>query len=159
MEKPNLPHRMYLVLGDYSGDGHKQFDKILVAANKTVEEIQQSYKDSCKLTGVSFDLNDNFTGLKRNFEEMLKYEISTTYESGLHIHLETCEALSAHGMQIPHYILNGMSDEKEDFTKLWFQFVTLSLKDLQYEVVEEDIPSINGCGNLPVQFGYGLYFG
>jgi hypothetical protein len=160
----NLPHKMYLVLGDWSGDGHKQTDKILVSTNKTVKEIQEAYKASCKLTGVSFNNtgNDDFTGLKRDWQEAPKFQISVEYESYLNISPEAAKALASHGMKIPKYILNGKSDQPtEDFISLWFDFVKLSLPDLKYKEVKNDIPCINGHydGNLNVSFGYGLYFG
>ena len=49
---------MYLVLGDWSDDGHGKTEKICLEFNKTVEEIQQAYKDSCKLTGINFHSAD-----------------------------------------------------------------------------------------------------
>ena len=36
---------MYLVLGDWSEDGHGRSQKILVNVNKSVSEVQQAYKD------------------------------------------------------------------------------------------------------------------
>jgi hypothetical protein len=33
-------NKMYLVLGDWSDDGHGKYKKILVKCNKTVKEIQ-----------------------------------------------------------------------------------------------------------------------
>ncbi len=59
-------NKMYLVLGDPSQDGHSQYDKVLFEVNKTLEEVQQAYKDSCKLTGISFNHSYDYTE-KTNF--------------------------------------------------------------------------------------------
>jgi len=156
---------MYLVLGDWSGDGHKQTEKVLIMSNKTVKEIQEAYKASCKLTGVSFNNigNDNFTGIKRHWQEAPKFQISVEYESYIHISPEAAEALQKHGMKIPeHLLLNVESFEPtKEFISLWFDFVRLSLPDLKYKKLKEEIPCINGYHdkNLNVSFGYGLYFG
>ena len=44
--------KVKLVIGDWSGDGHGQSEEFVFETNKTVEEIGQAYKDSCKLTGL-----------------------------------------------------------------------------------------------------------
>jgi len=59
-------NKMYLVLGDWSDDGHGKYEKVLVEVNKTIEEVQNAYKNSCKLTGISFNgSNEDFTGINR----------------------------------------------------------------------------------------------
>jgi len=45
--------RMYIVLGDWSDDGHSE--KVLIESNKTVSEIQDAYRSSCNL--FSFKLS------------------------------------------------------------------------------------------------------
>jgi len=157
-----LPNKMSLVLGDWSGDGHGKTSKVLVATNKTVQEIQDAYKASCKLTGVEFNHNEDYTERKRNYVERRKFQISVDYESGIKITSEVNKALAKHGMKIPKYILDeDFNDSEQEFTKLWFDFVKLSLPDLKYKIIEDNIPCINGHYdiNLNVQFGYGIYSG
>lgn len=169
-------YKMYLVLGDWSKDGHNQSEKILVECNLPVEKIQQAYKDSCKLTGISFNINENFTGLKYDVKDYKNYDeyfdaqkrglIATEYEdSSLNTHC--LEQLKKFGFDLK--IIYGDDYDTEDneelyldessFTKLWFWFVKLSLPELQFIVVEDNIPVINGYWNknLNVGFGYGLY--
>lgn len=161
-------NKMYLVLGDWSGDGHNQYDKVLVESNKTVEEIQDAYKASCRLTGVSFNHNDDFTGRQRDYKEQKKYHIATDYDQGLDVSDEAKQALKDAGFDVDKHFAFGMDegDQIEDndviFLHLWTEFVKLSLPDLIINKIPEDesIPVINGYWNknLNVQFGYGLYF-
>lgn len=159
---------MYLVLGDWSGDGHGKSEKVLVESNKTVKEIQNAYKASCRLTGVSFNGNDDFTGLKRDWKEGKKYHIATEYEQVWDVSDEAKQALRTAGYDVDKHFAFGM-DEDEDqiedndviFLHIWTEFVKLSLPALIINKIPEDksIPVINGYwdDNLNVQFGYGLY--
>jgi hypothetical protein len=161
-------NKMYLVLGDWSDDGHGKYDKVLVESNKSVEEIQDAYKASCKLTGVSFNHNEDFTERKRNYKEKQKYQIATEYEQGFNVSDEAKQALRDAGFDVEKHFAYGMdedNDQIEDndviFLYLWTEFVKLSLPDLIINKIAEDnsIPVINGYwnDNLNVQFGYGLY--
>lgn len=152
------PYRMKLVLGDWSNDGHGQSEEIVIVANHSVEDVQQAYKDSCKLTGVSFNHNKDYTEVKRDYDEAEKYRIATEYEDNC-VSPEVVEILSKY----EGFDKFGMTDEyfslDEIFSDLWFWFVKLSLSDLEYEIVEDTVPVINGYWNknLNVQFGYGLF--
>jgi hypothetical protein len=159
---------MYLVLGDWSGDGHGKSEKVLVESNKTVKEIQNAYKASCKLTGVSFNHNDDFTGRSRDWREAKKYQIATEYEQGFKVSDEAKQALKAAGYDADKHFAFGMDEEGDQvedndviFLHIWTEFVKLSLPDLVMNKIPEDdsIPVINGYWdkNLNVQFGYGLY--
>lgn len=171
---------MYLVLGDSSSDGHSQSDKILLKSNRSVADIQEAYKSSCKLTGVSFNHNQNYTGIVRSSNEESEYQIATEYErSG--IPSKALEVLCKFGFRKKFIESNKYEfDELEEtlkygddlvtvdsiqdfFVDVWIWFVKLSLKDTDVlEVVTEidTIPHINGHWdkNLNVQFGYGLYY-
>ena len=146
-------NKMYLILGDWSSDGHGKCEKVLLICNKTVEEIQNAYKNSCKLTGISFNHNEDYTGVAREFFDRRNYMICTEYEdSSIN---ETCaEILNKYGIKIEAEFIN-----REAFVNLWIQFVQLSLPDLKVEQNDDNIPNINGYWdkNLNVQFGYGLF--
>jgi hypothetical protein len=72
-------NKMYLVLGDWSNDGHGKHDKYLLESNVDVSVIQQAYKDSCKLTGVSFNHNEDYTKRNRSWEIADEYRIATSF--------------------------------------------------------------------------------
>lgn len=161
-------NKMYLVLGDWSDDGHGKYDKVLVESNKSVKEIQDAYKASCKLTGVSFNHNDDYTEIKRDYKEQEKYHIATEYEQGFDVSDEAKQALRDAGFDADKHFAFGMDEEGDQvedndvvFLHLWTEFVKLSLPDLIINKISEDnsIPVINGYWNknLNVQFGYGLY--
>jgi len=155
-------NKMYLVLGDWSSDGHGKSEKVLVESNKTVREIQDAYKASCRLTGVSFNGNDDFTGLERDWKEEDKYHIATEYEQGWEVSDEAKQALRAAGYDVDKHFSFGMDEDNDViFLHRWTEFVKLSLPDLVINKLPEDksIPVINGYwdDNLNVQFGYGLY--
>lgn len=147
---------MNLVLGDPSGDGHMQSNTILLESTHPVEQIRKAYKDSCKLTGISFNDGDDFTGTTRDWEEADKYHIVTEYEDNKVS--DTCvEILKSFGIIIPEGGTAHMDfyNDGNWFTKLWISFVKLSLPELEMDFVE--YPDINDNEELNVQFGYGLY--
>lgn len=166
-------NKMYLVLGDWSDDGHGKHEKVLLQSNVDVSVIQQAYKDSCKLTSVSFNHNEDYTGLNRSYEENDEYNIATEYErSG--IPAKALKELIKHGFKediLDKYDFEDWEENMNDgedlefddlFTEIWIWFVKLSLpKDAILKIAneEENIPNINGyySDTLNVQFGYGLY--
>jgi len=151
-------NKMYLVIGDWSDDGHGKYEKVLVEVNKSVEEVQNAYKASCKLTGISFNGNEDYTEQGRDWEEAGKYQIAVDYEESK-LTKETEEILIKHNC--PADILDTYKEEQyvDTFVALWFWFVGLSLQELEYKVSKDDIPNINGYWNknLNAGFGYGLY--
>lgn len=165
---------MYLVLGDWSDDGHGKYEKVLMESNVDVAIIQKAYKDSCKLTGVSFNHNDDYTGLNRQYMEATEYQIATEYERR-GIPAKSVTELLKHGFEenfLDKYDFEGWKKTVESgddlhyddlFVDLWIWFVKLSLPEntiLKKADAKNDIPVINGYWNknLNVQFGYGLYY-
>lgn len=154
----NKMNKMYLVLGDWSNDGHGMSLKLLFDVNKSVIEVQEAFKKSCELTGIAFNVNENFTKIKRSFEEKSNYEVAVEYEE--------CE-LSKEVLSIfkkfdcPQYIIDEYIYEPiEGYANLWFWFVRLSIKNLEHTriKIKDPIPVINAWDkNLNVSFGYGLF--
>lgn len=154
-------NKMKLVLGDWSDDGHGKYKEHIFEVNHTVEEVQQAYKDSCKLVGVQFSHNEDYTEGQLGNKFRGPYQICTEYEDSS-VKIEAYERLIASG--IPKDLFDEVeSDDKEVyldcFEDLWWEFVKLSLPDLVYKEIKNDIPPINGWWNknLNVQFGYGLF--
>jgi hypothetical protein len=151
-------NKMRLVVGDWSDDGHgKSYEKIY-EVNKTVLEVQEAYKASCKLTSVSFNHNEDYTGIERGMRDARKYSIATGYDSPS-LSEEVIEVLSkfeGFGKHIDKY---GENTYIEDFSEMWWWFTKLSIEGLEYKEIVQEIPAINGYwnGNLNVQFGCGLF--
>lgn len=161
-------YKQYLVIGDWSDDGHGKYRKELLQSNYPVEVIQQAYKDSCRLTGVSFNHNEDYTGLNRHYSESEKYQIATEYESGCRIPPEAFKLLKDFNFEKHEYYSEDLLEEdggyywESEFEDLWIWFVKLSLPEdaiLEKANVVDEIPNINGYWNknLNVQFGYGLF--
>lgn len=157
--------KVKLEIGDPSGDGHKQHETFIFESNKTVQEIRKAYKDSCKLTGLSFNHNQDFTGLNLawNHPEHDDRQIYVEYEStGISRLAE--EILLKHGIDVWKGYDEDIDHEEEceidgadHFVELWTKFVQLSLPDLILtQITDNSIPCINE-EDLNVQFGYGLY--
>lgn len=170
-----MQNKMYLVLGDWSGNGHGKHEKVLLQSSSDVATIQQAYKNSGKLTGLSFNTNENYTGKKRDYEEAEKYIIAADFEDSrlkpLHI-----EILAKHGLT-EGKLRNFDEEEVIDsdyqfgqevfltpilFTNLWIWFVKLSdpFLELSRANKSDDIPNINGFESskvLNAHFGYGIF--
>lgn len=166
--------KVKLSIGDWSHDGHNQSEEFVFEVNKSVEEIRQAYKDSCKLAGIQFNHNDNYIGIEYDWRESHKYECFTEYEDS-RMRSDISKKLKAVGLDVSKYAINDEDDEQEQgefcfetdgFALLLMEFIKLSLSDLTYEEAAfkkselKTIPPINGWWNkdLNVQFGYGLFY-
>ena len=91
--------KIKITLGDWSGDGHGIYENFIFDSNKSVDEIIKSYKNSCKLTGLQFNHNENYTGLSEHDSYSTFRHICTEYEES-EISEEAVEILSKHGLVI-----------------------------------------------------------
>lgn len=151
-----------LTIGDWSEDGHSQYDEFVYTSNKSLKEIQDAYKQSCKKTGVQFNHNTNYTGLEMDWQhpEYDDRHICTEY-------------LSSTISKLAYDILSSFFELDKDFMEcidveqfvvLITNFIKISLPD--WEIKEaafkkselRNVPAINGWwGDLNHGFGYGLY--
>lgn len=177
---------MLLVIGDWSDDGHCQSTNFGIRANKSIAEIQTAYKASCKLTGLSFNHNDDFTGRDYDWRTAKLFYVATEYEEAFISDTTYDELEKLKCPLLDRFIKQNYEDyqdgpilrevymfDNEDpfkhFIELWWWFVTLSLPSLEYTmaldfvssdpVMSHNLEPINGFwnDNLNVQFGYGLY--
>jgi len=156
--------KVKLTIGDWSQDGHNQYDEFVYESNKSVQEIRQAYKDSCKLTGIQFNHNKDYTEVIGN-KYGTERHICTEYEDNSVSDLAK-EILKKHGIKLwrdgeeDYYI-----ESIEEFIDILIQFIKLSLPDLVLEEASfkkselKNIQPINGWWNdeLNHQFGYGLF--
>ena len=161
--------KIKIPVGDWSDDGHGKCKDIIIESNLPMEALQQGYKDSCKLTGLSFNHNQDYTGLNLKWDhpEYKDRHIATEYQSSTISRLAE-KILLEHGIDV----WEGFDDAEFDpedlapiddtshFVELLMAFIELSVPGLEYSIVkQEDIPALNGYwnDNLNVQFGYGLF--
>tara|TARA_R110000787_G_scaffold44901_7_gene109822 strand:+ start:3411 stop:3875 length:465 start_codon:yes stop_codon:yes gene_type:complete len=153
--------KMKLVLGDWSDDGHGKSREVVYEVNATVFEVQEAYKESCKLTKIEFNHNENYVGDKASFAERRDRAIGTEYENP-YVSENTKEILEGYGIAMSNFTEIYQGDTTyylSDYEGLWWAFVALSLPTIIVQQVEDNIPCINGYwdDNLNVQFGYGLF--
>lgn len=162
-------HKFKVVIGDWSDDGHGKSDKFVFKGNYPVETLRQAYKDSCKLTGVQFNHNQDYTGIEidKNLPYQMRWgeedkrRVCTEYGNNF-IDMFAYNILKEFGLDV-----EGCDEEIdiERFVEILLSFIKLSLPDFQYEEAPykrselKEIPPLNGYWNkdLNVQFGYGLY--
>jgi hypothetical protein len=155
--------QFYIVLGDWSSDGHGKSEKILIESNTPVSELQQAYKKSCKKTGISF--HHDYPRLKAE-----KIEICTKYEES-QMTDQIYHALKKINCPFDDLDFDGIGDDKitdENFDEIYFNsdsflnllmwFIGLSI-EFEWQKVKESIPCFNGYWQkeLNIQIGYGLY--
>lgn len=165
-----------LVLGDWSDDGHGKYKDFLFDCNYDVSKIRQAYKDSCKKLGITFNHNEDYTGLNLSYGN--KRQIWTEYEEpqlspfAFNILKENgCFKNIFENEEIKDvYFENEEYNEEydnllyldlKDAALLIMNFIALSMpNDFTYTLVEQEIEPINGYWNkdLNVQFGYGLFY-
>jgi len=158
--------KVKLTIGDWSQDGHNQYDEFVYESNKTVQEIRQAYKDSCKLTGLQFNINEDYTGLNLTWQhpEYNKRHICTEYEDSSVSDLAK-EILKNHGIKLWEEGEEDYIESVEEFIDILIQFIKLSLPDLELKEASfkkselKNIDPINSWWNdeLNHQFGYGLF--
>lgn len=125
--------KVKLIIGDDSGDGHGHNRTLYYNINKSLEEIDLAYKQSCKLVG--FDLDDCCSNYLEN--KISSVRLSKLYELGI-TYLKDVD--------------NTYCFSWDEFTDLIFDFIKISLPDLEYEECDEDLPHL-----LNRDFGYGLF--
>ena len=151
-------NRFKIVLGDWSDDGHGKYEHYIIQANKPVNEVQEAYKKSCQLTGVSFnDSGNDYTGRNYTHEEQEKFHVCTNYEQNV-ISKEVVEVFRS--WNCPFELQDGYVEDIDEFVQLLLWFISLSLPDLKTEFIDDVIPVFNGYWdeNLNVQIGYGLFY-
>ena len=159
MEKAN--NKVIVTLGDWSGDGHGHYDKYEIFVSCTLKEMQDAYKASCKLTGISFNGNDDFTGIERSYAASRKNHVCTDYEeSGLSEEVKE----KFNELNCPWEELEIDEDyvDQDAFLGLLMWFISLSIPDFSWRKAEKEeiTPHFNGWWNdeLNVHLGYGLYY-
>ena len=135
-----MEYTYQITLGDPLNDGHGKYEKIKFKTNKTKEETVEAYLKSCKLTGLRFHhlrKGDRSNELFCEYEQayLTKYQI---------------EVLSIHNCPFEEFFDMSEDDLLEDTVlyndglfDLIMWFISLSLPDLEYEVIQDKIETIN----------------
>lgn len=157
-----MKYKFKVPIGDWSSDGHSKCDEYILCCNYSVETVRQAYKDSCSLTGVQFNHNEDYTGIIGN-KYGTERHICTEYDNP-YISQFAYDILVEKGLDLTHLDKDDDEDyyiigDSKEFLDILMNFIKLSLPDLEFELMGEDLPYLNGYWNkeLNVQFGYGLF--
>lgn len=138
-------NKFKLVLGDWSQDGHNIVQCILIEANYSVKELKKAYFNSCKLTGVNFEIicSDYEDNKLREHEYKKFIEYKCPFKD----------------LGIDNSNEDEIDLDEDSYIKLLMWFIGLSIKDLQWKRVDDDTPNFNGYWSKegPTSLGYGLY--
>ena len=144
-----MENKFKLDVGDPSGDGHSQSDYYIIKSNKTMEEVGDAYNKSCLSTGLVFTSKTPIIvegkELKYGDSEYYSRMICAEYEQYNPSNLAR-DILK--GMGIVDTVINGSAYK---LTILFLEFIKLSLPDFEYEILINDVPS------LELTIGYGLF--
>lgn len=139
MKQKTNKHKMNLVLGDWSRDGHGQSETFGIETNLTKNEIQESYKKGVEI--VDLDLS----------EKVCRYHEDDS------ISLENLEKLKKHGLKFfqengeeyeleENFDETGFSVSEEDFVIMFMFIVKLGNPLLEWNFCESESINIGGYG-------------
>lgn len=147
-----MKHIFQLIIGDWSQDGHNQTERVIVKANKEPSEIIESYRVIERKSGISLDKNTS----KGCSQILGEYEESN-------IDPESIKKLKDAGVEIP----DGDDEDNEDgsvwmdperVVQLFMNMAKAHIPDLEYKILQDEIPTINGFWKKELGgIGYGLF--
>jgi hypothetical protein len=144
-----MKHKFKIEIGDPSKDGHNQSEDRVIVSNKIKEQVREAYNKSCLLTGLVFtgnkDIIVNDKKLNWRDDDYSKRQICTEYESYKMSKLAE-DILQTYGIKYTQIDGNVNS-----LVNIFLEFIKLSLPDFEYDIVENEIPS------LGLTIGYGLF--
>jgi len=130
MSKPELPHMINLVVGDWSHDGHSMTEQSTIKCNLDKKGLEKAYKKGSKKVG--FDLTE---------------EVCEAYED-MSVSDDVVEKLRTAGIKPEDFIENeggewSFAYNWEAFTELWLRIAKLGNPNLEFEMCSNDSPNIN----------------
>ncbi|AQW88979.1 hypothetical protein pEaSNUABM50_00466 [Erwinia phage pEa_SNUABM_50] len=143
-------HQFKVNIGDWSQDGHNQYDVLVLNSTKPVDEVQKAFKKAATdlhlLVNGRFLIADEFEdcSLSEDHAEVLK-NAGVKFDDLVYNDGDDEE---------PNYIIEGSSD----MTILVMRIAQLEL-DFEFEITNDAIPNFNGFWTeeqMP-SIGYGLY--
>ncbi len=143
--------KVKLVIGDWSRDGHNQYDELVYESSHSVKEIREAYKQSCRKLGLIFDCNIDHTGIEGMNWKHPEYndrQICVDYEQN-RISSLALSLLESHGIPTHQFYKEGYASVTS-FSELMINIFKLSLPDLVMEEAAfkrselKDITPING---------------
>lgn len=123
-----------IILGDWSGDGHRIKDPYYIKTDNSMNELLKAYNNSVNKTGVDF--------LETVCAEYQDTEVSK-------------DVITKMGLDVKNYKLDEVEDDvyemtSEVYIQMLSDFIHLHNPNISFEFINHDIPMV-------FSGGYGLY--
>ncbi len=151
-----LNHKICLVLGDWSHDGHGLTSRYHIVCSLSKKELEKAYKKGCKKVGKDFSMEEK---VARDYEDpTIDHNIlAKIRELGYKEELE-CEYEDLEEGQDDEGTNEPLNDENEgitisenDFVYMWMFLASLGIKEtLEWEIIAD--------GDEIHLGGYGLFY-
>ena len=141
-----------IVVGDWSEDGHNQWQFFYFKCNATQEQIKKAYLDAVKASGLALSRYDP---QHVSWPEGVTPVLSEHEENMLT--RKNAEKFKAIGVDIADYGLEEDVFYAEHVARLFLDMVKSQLEGFEYEIVDDKIPCINGfwSKDFNISIGYG----
>lgn len=144
-----------LPVGDWSDDGHGKCTEYMYSVNKTRDEITKAYHKTSELLNMTFDTNDGWG---------VKTQLLCDYQDGK-LSADVVKTLLEKGFSFKRFDDFDKDDLErsvwvypEEVPDLFFEFVKISLPDLEYQPVPEKKNYLIGWNTeLSFHLGYGVF--
>lgn len=145
-----------IVLGDITGDGHKQTSTHYIMANKSVEEMRVAYVNSCKTLHLTFDDYEPTEG--GTYLPELQSRIMVEYRGDVPEISQTAkDILIKNGCPLTEEEFEWATWDGPEYIKLLMWFIQFSLPDLVWEENINPAPILNWGKDFKLCMGYGLF--
>jgi hypothetical protein len=147
-----MSYRFKVNIGDWSKDGHNQYEVFIVESTEPNEKVQESFKIAGTKIGIISGGNHP------------RFLIADDYEDS-QLNNEHAQNLADAGVKFSDLVFNDGTDEEpnyiiEDpsyFVDLLMRIAQTEL-DFEYSIVNDEVPDFNGFwGDLNMSMGYGLF--
>lgn len=133
MEK--LKHKIQLILGDPSGDGHKEHSNLYIQSNLSRKQILNAYEKGTKIVGFNFSEEIASEWEDDTIEEE---KLKKLRELGFKVELSNEEFCRDRNEEV------NLGDE--DFAEMYLFIAKLGNPKFEYEFVVSDAITIGGYG-------------
>ncbi len=150
--------RYKIAIGDWSGDGHEKSENFIFESNKDYKDVIQAYKKACELSGVALhgEASKKCTVLCSDYEENLFPH--DAFDKLQKIGINLMDFADCDHTQ-PYDEDGEYQAYSEGFVKLFLAMAKTQLPDFEYEIVKDDLITINVHQDGFSEFmGYGLFY-
>ncbi len=158
--------KMRIAIGDWSNDGHGKCEDIIIEVNKDIDELREAYKRSCREYKIYVHFGQekyDFASLGLSFADNMEMELCGDYGENYVNEIWTKFLTEQEYPRLKNVTgdLGGYKTTvgEYEFLEIIMWFIGLTTPDLEWEVVNEEIPYWNGywAEGFNISLGYGLY--